>query len=221
MSWCEGPRAVCYCVGRAEHSVLIEKIQPALAEARARHGLTGAATRGFAEFASQTVRGSWSRARRVIGKAEVSAQGDNPRCLVTSLPAQGFKGDQDKTRFTAQRLHEELYCARGQMENVLKQQTLDLSADRMSTPHLAGHPLRRWLATFAYLLMERVRSLGLRGAALANATVGSVRLKLLKVAAHVKVSVRRVYAQLSSAWPMQEIFRLCHRRLMALPLWSD
>ena len=220
MSWCEA-HGIYYCVGLAKNRVLIEKIQSALADARARHCLSGAATRVFCEFEYETVRGSWSLARRVIAKAEVSAQGDNPRFIVTNPPSQGFKEDPDRTRFTPQRLYEELYCARGQMENVLKQQTLDWAANRMSTHHLAGNQLRLWFSTFAYLLMERVRALGLRGTELARATMGSVRLKLLKVAAQVKVSVRRVSVQLSSAWPMQEIFRLCHRRLMALPLWSD
>jgi hypothetical protein len=220
MSWCEA-HGVYYCLGLGKNSVLIEKIQVAQAQARARHCLTGSATRVFCEFEYQTVRGSWSRARRVMGKAEVSALGDNPRFIVSNLPGEGFKDDEDKTRFTPRRLYEELYCARGEMENVLKQQTLDLAADRMSTHHLASNQLRLWFATFAYLLMERVRALGLRGTELANATMGSVRLKLLKVAAQVRVSVRRVYVQLSSAWPGQEIFRLCHRRLMSLPLWSD
>jgi len=219
LSWC-ATHGVYYCVGLGKNRVLIEKTQSALAQARARHCLTGATTRVFTEFEYSTGR-SWSRARRVIAKAEVSAQGDNPRFLVTNLPVQGFKDDDDPTRFSAQRLYEELYCARGEMENVLKQQTLDLSADRMSTGYLASNQLRLWLATFAYLLMERMRTLGLHGTELASATAGSVRLKLLKVAAAVHVSVRRVYVQLSSAWPMQETFRLCHRRLMALPLWSD
>jgi hypothetical protein len=213
MSWCEA-HGVYYCVGLAQNSVLIEKTQWARAQARARHCLTGAPTRVFTEFEYQTVR-SWSRARRVIAKAEVSALGDNPRFLVTNLPACGFKDEEDPTRFTPQRLYEELYCGRGEMENVLKQQTLDLAADRLSTHHLASNQLRLWLATFAYLLLERVRALGLHGTELARATVGSVRWKLLKVAAQVSVSVRRVHVQLSSAWPMQEIFRLCHRRLMA------
>jgi hypothetical protein len=222
MSWCEGQPEVFYCLGLAKNSVLVERSQGAMMDARARHCLTGAAaTRVFAEFEYQTVSQTWSRARRVIAKAEVTAQGDNPRFIVTSLPARGFRGDEDRERFTAARLYEEVYCARGEMENVLKQQVLDLQADRMSTHYLASNQLRLWLATLAYLLMERVRALGLWGTELARATMGSVRLKLLKVAAQVKVSVRRVYVQLSSAYPLQEVFRLCHRRLMRLPLWSD
>ena len=221
MAWCESQKEVYYCFGLGKNSVLLEKSDRAMAEARARHCLTGAAgTRAFREFEYETTR-SWSRARRVIAKAEVTAQGDNPRFIVTNLPAKGFKEDQDRTRFTAAGLYEQLYCARGEMENVLKQQVLDLEADRMSTHYLASNQLRLWLATFAYLLLERVRALGLYGTELAQATVGSVRLKLLKVAAQVRVSVRRVYVQWSSAFPMQEIFRLCHRRLMSLPLWSD
>ena len=152
----------------------------------------------------------------MIGKAEVTAQGANPRFVVTNLPAHGFKDDEDQTRFTPARLYEELYCARGEMENVLKQQTLDLQADRLSTHYLASNQLRLWLSTLAYLLLERVRTWGLAGTELAQATVGSIRLKLLKVAAQVRVSVRRVYVQLSSAYPLQGLFRLCQRRLRAL-----
>src|SRR5438093_62293 len=198
MAWCERqPRVVYYCLGLAKNSVLIEKLQPALAQARARRRLSDAqSVRAFSQFEYQTQK-TWSRPRRVIGKAEVMAEGDNPRFVVTNLPARGFKGEPDRARFTPQRLYEEFYCARGQMENVLKQQTLDLAADRMSTHHLASNQLRLWLATFAYLLLERVRAWGLAGTELASATVGTVRLKLLKVAALVTVSVRRVYVRLS------------------------
>src|ERR1051325_1289993 len=221
MAWCEGQREVYYCVGLAKNSVLLERASQAMMDARGRHCLTGALrTRVFTQFEYQTVK-SGTRARRVIAKAEVSAQGDNPRFIVTNLRAQALSQEPDKTRFEPTRLYEELYCARGEMENVLKQQVLDLEADRMSTHHLASNQLRLWLATFAYLLMERVRGLGLYGSQLAQATVGSVRLKLLKVAAQVRVSVRRVYVQLSSAYALQELFGLCHRRLMRLPLWSD
>lgn len=222
MAWCETQPQVYYCLGLQKNSVLLERAQHAMMDARARHCLTGAVrTRVFTEFEYETKTQTWTRARRVIAKAEVMPEGDNPRFIVTNLPARGFKADKDRTRFSAARLYEELYCARGEMENVLKQQVLDLSADRMSTHHLASNQLRLWLATFAYLLMERVRALGLHGTELAQATVGSVRLKLLKVAAQVRVSVRRVYVQLSSAYPLQHLFRLCHRRLMSLPLWSD
>jgi hypothetical protein len=222
MAWCESQQpVVSYCLGLAKNSVLIEKLALALADARARRCLSGAASvRVFSEFEYRT-QSSWSRCRRVIGKAEVMAAGDNPRFVVTNLPAEGFKGEEDRERFMPQRLYEELYCARGDMENQLKQQVLDLRADRLSTHHLASNQLRLWLATFAYLLLERVRTLGLGGTDLARATVGSVRLKLLKVAAQVRVSVRRVYVQLSSAYPLQELFRLCHRRLMSLAPASD
>ncbi len=215
LAWCEA-HGVYYCLGLAKNPVLIEHIQGALADARARRCLTGAQNaRSFTEFVYQTQK-SWSRARRVIGKAEVMAAGDNPRFIVTNLPGRGFKGDADRARFSPQRLYEEFYCARGEMENVLKQQTLDLRADRLSTHHLASNQLRLWLASLAYLLLERVRAWGLAGTELARATVGTVRLKLLKVAALVSVSVRRVYVRLSSAYPWQGLFRLCHRRLRAL-----
>ena len=215
MAWCEGQQEVYYCLGLAKNCVLIGKLGLALAEARTRHCMSGASVRVFGEVTYQTQK-TWSRSRRVIGKAEVSVLGDNPRFVVTNLPAQGFPGVKDRTRFIPARLYEEIYCARGEMENQLKQQTLDLQADRMSTHYLASNQLRLWLATFAYLLMERLRTLGLAGTDLARATVGSVRLKLLKVAAQVRVSVRRVYVQLSGAYPLQSLFRMCHRRLMAL-----
>jgi hypothetical protein len=217
LAWCERQTpTVYYCLGLARNSVLVERLGPALANAQARRCLSGADNvREFAEFEYQTGR-SWSRARRVIGKAEVTAQGRNPRFVVTNLSAKGFKDDEDKGRFAPARLYEELYCARGEMENMLKQQVLDLRADRMSTHYLASNQLRLWLAAFAYLLLERMRTWGLAGTELARATAGSVRLKLLKVAGQVRVSVRRVYVQLSSAYPLQAIFRLCHRRLTAL-----
>jgi len=216
MAWCESQSQVYYCLGLAKNSVLIEKLGPTMAQARARHCLTGpASVRVFTEFEYRTL-DSWSCSRRVIGKAEVMAEGENPRFVVTNLPAKGFKGEKDRTRFTPARLYEELYCARGDMENMLKQQVLDLKGDRMSTGHLASNQFRMWESTFAYLLLERVRTLGLGGTELERATVGSVRLKLLKVAAQVRVSVRRVYVQLNSNFPLQALFRLCHRRLMGL-----
>ena len=183
MAWCEGQQAVVYyCLGLAKNGILIERLALALADARARRCLSGAAqVRVFREFEYRT-QTSWSCWRRVIGKAEVMAAGDNPRFVVTNLPAEGFKGQED----------------------------------RLSTHYLASNQLRLWLATLGYLLLERLRMLGLAGTDLARATVGSVRLKPLKVAAQVRVSVRRVYVQLSSAYPLQALFRLGHRRLMRL-----
>lgn len=216
MEWCEGQPEVYYCLGLQQNPRLVERLGPAMGEARARQCLCGGvAVRVFAGFEYQTLQ-TWSRPRRVIGKAEMTAQGDNPRFVVTNLPAGGFAGEQDRERFQPARLYEELYCARGQMENVLKQQVLDLAADRMSTHHLASNQLRLWLAAFAYLLLERLRALGCRGTELARATAGTIRLRLLKVAAQVRVSVRRVAVQLSSAYPLSDLFRLCHRRVMAL-----
>src|SRR5436309_2505634 len=149
--------------------------------------------------------------------------GQFPLCsrLRTAGHEAAHGGDPDQERFAPARLYEELYCARGDMENRLKQQVLDLKADRMSTHHLASNQLRLWEAAFAYLLLERLRTQGLAGTELERATVGTIRLKLLKVAAQVRISVRRVYVQMSSAFPLQELLGLCHRRLMAIPLWSD
>jgi len=209
--WCEA-HDVHYCFGLAPNVRLQAEVEGALADARARRCLTGApSARAFKEFDYQTLK-SWSRARRVVGKAEVMAGGDNPRFIVTNLPREGFPGEEQE-RFSAAALYEHFYCARGEMENVLKQQVLDLPGDRMSTHDLAGNQLRLWLATLAYLLMERLRSVYLRGTELARATAGTIRLRLLKVAARVTVSVRRIHVQLSSGHVGQELFRRCAWRL--------
>jgi len=180
MAWCEAQREVYYCLGYGRNAVLIEKLGPALLTARMRHCLCGApSVREFAEFEYQTKK-SWSRSRRVVGKAEVLAGGDNPRFVVTNLPAKAFQGDADRARFTPQRLYEELYCARGEMENVLKQQVLDLEADKLSTHFLASNQLRLWLASFAYLLLERLRSLGCHGTELARASAGNLPVETLE-----------------------------------------
>jgi hypothetical protein len=220
MALCESQRGVYYCMGLQQNPRLLAKVQKPLAGARTRQILcAGVPTREFIEFDYATL-GTWSCQRRVIAKAEVTAEGQNPRFVVTNLPAEGFAEDQDPTRFGPARLYEEFYCARGQMENVLKQQLLDLKADRLPTHDLGSNQLRLWLSALAYLLLERLRAVGLAGTELAQATVGSVRLKLLKVAGQVTVSVRRVYVQLSSAWPWQQLFARCARRLAGLALWS-
>lgn len=216
MALCESQQEVYYCVGLQKNPRLLGQVQGLLDQARAQQiQCGGAAARRFSEFAYAALKG-WSRQRRVIAKAEVTTQGDNPRFVVTNLPAAGFANEADPERFVPARLYEEFYCARGQMENVLKQQLLDLKADRLSTHAMGSNQLRLWFSALAYLLLERVRTLGLAGSELATATVASVRGKLLKVAAQVHVSVRRVYVQLSSAYPLRDLFARCQRRLMRL-----
>ena len=210
MAWCEA-HDLYYCLGLARNQRLIEQVQDEFMAARAHACLTGGYARRFTQFDYQT-RKSWSRARRVIAKAEVLPQGDNPRFLVTNLPAEGFLDD-PPARFAPQRCYEEFYCARGDMENRIKEQQLDLFADRTSTHYMGSNQLRLWFATFAYLLLERLRSLGLQATPLAKATAGTIRLKLLKIAAHLTVSCRRVYVRFASAFPLQELFALLHRKL--------
>jgi hypothetical protein len=216
MAWCEAQPEVFYVVGLARNDRLETLLAPSLLAARTKHCLCGGeASRVFAELRYQTLK-SWSCERRVIGKAEVTAQGDNPRFIVTNLPAPALEAAPGE-RFGGQRLYEELYCGRGEMENQIKQLQLDLQADRMSTHHLGSNQLRLWLSAFAYLLLERLRTLGLAGTQLAQVTLGSVRLRLLKVAAQVHVSVRRIHVRLATAYPLQALFRLCHQRLADLP----
>ena len=221
MAWCERQQEVYYCLGLARNERLQALLEPALVRMRERTLLCGGtAVRDFAEFEYRTL-DRWSRARRVIGKAEVSGRGDNPRFIVTNLPLTDFADDDEPGRFEPRALYEELYCGRGEMENMVKQMALDLQADRTSTHHLASNQLRLWMSAFAYLLLERLRSLTLQGTALARATVGTIRLRLLKVAAQVKVSVRRVQVQLASAYPLKALFAQCQRRLQALAAWPS
>ena len=138
---------------------------------------------------------------------------------MTNLPADRFPEDAAPDRFAPANLYEEIYCARGNCENILKQQVLDLHADRMSSHYFAANQLRLWFATLAYLILQRMRAVGLVGTGLEKATAGTIRNRLLKIAAIVKVSVRRVYIQLCTACPAQAIYRLCHQRLFETD-WS-
>ena len=211
MAWCE-ENGVYYCLGLARNSRLAAQLESAFFFARAKACLTGGYAREFVEFQYRT-RESWTRARRVIAKAEVLPQGDNPRFIVTNLPIDGFEGDQPG-RFAPGPCYEQLYCARGDMENRIKEQQLDLFADRTSTHYMDSNQLRLWFATFAYVLIERLRTLTLQGTQLAQATAGTIRLKLLKIAAHLTVSCRRIYVRLASAFPLQDLFAKVHHRLM-------
>ena len=220
MAWCEEQTDIYYCLGLARNSRLQELLTPALDRAHLKQVLCGGiSVRSFAEFSYKTLK-SWSRMRRVIGKAEVTSQGVNPRFIVTNLPQDHFADEpciEGEGRFGAQRLYEETYCGRGEMENMVKQMHLDLDATRMSSHWLSSNQLRLWFSAFAYMLLERLRALTLGGSVLARATVGSIRLRLLKVAAQIKVSVRRVYIQLASAYPLQALFTHCQEVLGKLP----
>ncbi len=157
---------------------------------------TGEAARVFKDFRYCTKK-SWSRERRVIGKAEHLSKGTNPRFVVTSLPPE---------RIDARTLYEDRYCARGEMENRIKEQQLYLFADRTSTHNMRSNQLRLLFSTMAYLLHHVLREFGLVGTEMENAQAGTIRSKLLKIGARVQVSVRRVVISLSEAYPWSRLF---------------
>jgi hypothetical protein len=204
MAWCEDNR-VDYVFGLARNERLEKRIAQALDEARRISQATGNPARVFRDFLWST-RDSWSRRRRVIGKAEWTCGETNPRFVVTSL-----KPD----HWPARALYEELYCARGDMENRIKECQLDLYADRTSTATMRANQLRLWFASFAYVLMCALRRIGLAHSRLAAATCGTIRLKLLKIGAQVRVSVRRVKVAMASAYPYATEFALAHTRIRA------
>ena len=202
MTWCEA-NDVQYVLGLAGNSRLVVKLAPEMRKAKRRAKRTGQPARVFADFAYRT-RKSWSAKRRVIGKAEWTNGGANPRFIVTNIHA---------ALGAARFLYEDVYCQRGEMENRLKECQGDLFADRTPAPTMRANQLRLWLASFAYVLMCAVRRIGLAGTKLAAATCGTIRLKLLKIGALVTISVRRVKLAFASACPEREIFELAARRL--------
>ena len=207
MDWCESHGAH-YLLGLAKNKRLLQKIGKELGDAHLRHLLTGVAARVFTHFHYRALK-SWSRSRRVIAKAEHLLKGANPRFIVTNLP-------EDYAEPSA--LYETHYCARGDMENRIKEQQLDLFADRTSTHSLRANQLRLWFSTAAYTLMNALRRIGLKGTALAKATCGAIRLKLLKIGAQIKLSVRRIVIHFASACPYQEIFHQAWQQLQHYPL---
>lgn len=194
MRWCEDHQ-VDYVFGLARNRRLEAMLGEALAEARQQHEATGQPVRLFRELCYQT-RESWSKERRVVGKAEYLEKGANPRFVVTSLSAE---------QWAAQALYEQLYCARGEMENRVKEQ-FQLFSDRLSTHWLWSNQLRLSLSAFAYVLIDSLRRLALSRTTLAQAEVNTIRLRLLKIGALVRVSVRRVWVSLSSAHPAARVF---------------
>lgn len=203
MAWCEGQHEIYYVLGLARNARLEKELAASLAEAKVIYEHTQKAARVFHEFAYQT-RKSWSRERRVIGKAEVMALGNNPRFIVTNLTAEQHAG---------QDLYEKVYCARGDMENRIKEQQLALFADRTSTATMRANQLRLYFSSVAYTLMEGLRRLGLAGTEMARAQCQTIRLKLLKIGAQVRVTVRKVWVSFSSACPYAHTFKQVLRNL--------
>ena len=207
MSWCEG-QGVEYVLGLAKNARLKALIAEELQQAQAGYESSGEAARVFRECRYQTLE-SWSRERRVVGKAEHLSKGANPRFIVSSLPSE----EQD-----ARTLYEDLYCARGDMENRIKEQQLALFADRTSTHEMHANQLRLYFSSFAYVLMQSLRRLALQGTALARAQCGTIRLKLLKVGVQVRISVRKVWLAFAESYPYAALFRQVLTRLQAIPL---
>ena len=204
MAWCEA-NGVHFLFGLQKNDRLVAAIASELERAEAKSRRTDKPARYFREFRYRTRR-SWSRERRVIGKAEVTKDGANPRFVVTSL-----KRAECKPKY----LYEKLYCARGDMENRIKECQLDLYADRTSTATMRANQLRLWLASFAYVLLCAVRRIGLHHTPFANASCGTIRLKLLKIGALVRVSIRRIKIAMASSCPAAEVWGCAAVRLNA------
>jgi len=208
MAWCEANR-VEYVLGLARNERLAAEIATDLAQAAADSARTGQPARRFRDFSWRTLE-SWSRERRVIAKAEwlpgtTGGSGKaNPRFVVTSLK---------RARADARHVYQAIYCARGEMENRIKECQLDLFADRTSAATMRANQLRLWFASMAYALLCALRRIGLARTQFAAATCGAIRLKLLKIGALVRVSVRRVKVAMASACPYQHEFGRAHALL--------
>lgn len=205
MEWCE-KNDVEYILGLAKNKVLKRSIAEEMAQAKALFEETQEPARVFKDFTYKT-QTSWSRARRVIGKAEHVRRGENPRFVVTSLARETIE---------ARELYEDHYCARGDMENRIKEQQLDMFADRTSTHAMRSNQLRLWLSSAAYVLVDTMREVGLRGTRMARAQCGTIRQRLLKIGARVKISVRRIWLSTASAHPCQDIFIAVYNNLRAI-----
>lgn len=215
MAWCEQQKGVYYLFGVAKNARLLGHVESQLELAAIRHQITGKSERIFTEFLYSTLE-TWTRTRRCIGKAEHLEKGSNPRFVVTSLPYYDEDAMGEVVINDARHVYERLYCARGEMENRIKEQQLDLFADRTSATMMAANQVRLWLSSVAYVVMNEIRRVGLEGTQLAQAQCGTIRGKILKIGARIRVSVRRVAISMSSAYPYQELFAHIYRKLTSL-----
>lgn len=202
MTWFE-QNQVDYVLGLARNSRLRAIVEKEMAAAREQARQSGRAERVFQEFEYETVSGTWSRARRIVAKAEYLEDKENPRFVVTSLPA---------PLWAAQELYEKLYCARGDMENRIKEQ-LSLFAHRVSASTMRANQLRLFLSSLAYALLCGLRRMGLRATDLAEAQAATIRTRLLKIGARVRVTVRKVWISMASSYPWQRLFEQVWRQL--------
>jgi hypothetical protein len=210
MSWCEGNR-VDYVFGLARNQRLRRIIGSQMWEATEQWGKTGKPARVFTECSYQTKKrkkGGWERERRVVAKAEHIDGKENPRFVVTSLRVE---------EWAAQALYEELYCARGEMENRIKEQ-FSLFAERVSSETMRANQMRMYFSAMAYVLVSGLRRLGLKGTELEKAQAATIRTRLLKIGAQVRVSVRRVYLAMAASYPWGSLFAQVHAQLRATPL---
>lgn len=201
MSWCEA-HDVDYLLGLAKNTHLNEFLRPAMEKARVECEATGKPSRHFHDFQYQTNR-TWSRERRVVGKAEHLSLGPNPRFVVTSLGRKAAK---------AVLLYERLYCARGDMENRIKEQ-LQLFSDRLSDHTFRGNTVRHYLSAVAYVLMAAFRRRILRRTQFARAYFDTIRLRLFKIAAQISYSCRRIFIRLEDSFTMQKEFNTAAQAL--------
>lgn len=205
MSWCEA-QGVDFVLGLAKNARLKRILGQELHQAQQQFAATGSAARVYKDFRYRT-RKSWSQERRVIGKAEHLAKGENPRFVVTSLSTE---------EFDAATVYEQEYCARGDMENRIKEQQLYLFADRTSAATMRANQLRLWLSSVAYVLVNALRELALEGTELAQAQCHTIRLKLFKIGAAIRVTVRKVWVSLSTSYPYAETFLHVFHKLRSL-----
>lgn len=203
MEWCESQQ-VDYVIGMAKNARLKRIIGKQLHDAEQEWNKTGKAARVFTEFDYRTKK-SWKKERRMVAKAEHIAGKSNPRFVVTSLSPE---------RWEAKRLYEDMYCGRGDMENRVKEQ-YSLFADRVSTETMRGNQYRLYLSVMAYVLMSGLRRLGLKGTEMETAQVGTIRTRLLKIGAQVKVSVRKMWISLAQSYPWQTLFGQVYGNLQA------
>ena len=206
MAFCEA-ESIDYVLGLARNGRLEQRISEDLERAHVHHLRTGKPARVFADFRWSTL-DSWSRHRRVVAKAEHLAKGSNPRFVVTSLA---------RRHVPARKVYEEIYCARGDMENRIKEQQLYLFADRTSSSSFLANQIRLYFSSIAYLLMSALRRLGLQGTEFARARCDTIRLKLLKIGARIRITVRKLWVALSNAYPHAQVFGQVYLNLQRVP----